>query len=68
LAVYYSSARNSLNVPVIYTQSKFVRKIPQSYPGHVNYRQERTVFITPDEALVESLLNTAKSSVPVEEV
>jgi predicted ribosome quality control (RQC) complex YloA/Tae2 family protein len=55
LAVYYSSARESLNVPVIYTQAKFVRKIPGSYPGHVNYRQEQTVFISPDSALVESL-------------
>ncbi|HEY9686688.1 MAG TPA: NFACT family protein [Coleofasciculaceae cyanobacterium] len=56
LAVYYSSARESLNVPVTYTQAKFVRKIPGSYPGHVNYRQEQTVFITPDPVLVESLM------------
>lgn len=59
LAAYYSSARNSLNVPVIYTQSKHVRKIPQSYPGHVNYKQEKTVFITPDPKLLESLLQRA---------
>lgn len=57
LAVYYSSARESLNVPVVYTQCKFVRKIPQSYPGHVNYRQEKTVFITPEPALIERLLS-----------
>lgn len=57
LAVYYSSARESLNVPVVYTQCKFVRKIPQSYPGHVNYRQEKTVFITPEPALIERLLD-----------
>ena len=55
LAVWYSSARESLNVPVIYTQIKFVRKIPQSYPGHVNYRQEKTVFITPDPVLLAQL-------------
>jgi predicted ribosome quality control (RQC) complex YloA/Tae2 family protein len=59
LAVHYSTARNSLNVPVVYTQSKFVRKIPQSYPGHVNYRQERTVFITPDEKILRPLLHTS---------
>jgi predicted ribosome quality control (RQC) complex YloA/Tae2 family protein len=58
LAAYYSSARNSLNVPVIYTQCKHVRKIPQSYPGHVNYRQEQTVFITPDLALIEKLISS----------
>jgi predicted ribosome quality control (RQC) complex YloA/Tae2 family protein len=64
LAVYYSAARQSLNVPVIYTQSKFVRKIPQSYPGHVNYRQERTVFITPDESVLTQLLETVKTPEP----
>ncbi|WP_373531595.1 NFACT family protein [Vampirovibrio sp.] len=56
LAVYYSSARSSLNVPVVYTQCKHVRKIPQSYPGHVNYREEQTVFISPDAALIEKLM------------
>jgi len=60
LAVHFSSARNSLNVPVIYTQSKFVRKIPHSYPGHVNYRQEQTVFITPEAEVVDRLLQTAR--------
>lgn len=62
LAAYYSSARNSVNVPVVYTQSKHVRKIPQSYPGHVNYKQEKTVFITPDQRLLESLLQRASDS------
>jgi predicted ribosome quality control (RQC) complex YloA/Tae2 family protein len=57
LAAYYSSARSSLNVPVVYTQCKHVRKIPQSYPGHVNYRQEQTVFISPDPALIEKLIS-----------
>lgn len=61
LAVHYSSARSSLNVPVVYTQSKFVRKIPHSYPGHVNYRQEQTVFITPDDAVLAPVLRTAKT-------
>jgi predicted ribosome quality control (RQC) complex YloA/Tae2 family protein len=59
LAVWYSSASQSLNVPVVYTQAKFVRKIPNSYPGHVNYRQEQTVFITPEPALVQELLNAS---------
>jgi predicted ribosome quality control (RQC) complex YloA/Tae2 family protein len=61
LAAYYSSARNSVNIPVVYTQSKYVRKIPQSYPGHVNYRQEKTVFITPDETLLQQLLSTVSN-------
>ncbi len=62
LAAYYSSARNSVNIPVIYTQSKHVRKIPQSYPGHVNYKQEKTVFITPDPQLLETLLESAAAT------
>jgi predicted ribosome quality control (RQC) complex YloA/Tae2 family protein len=61
LAVYYSSARDSLNVPVIYTQAKFVRKIPGSYPGHVNYRQEQTVFITPDRSLLNKMRGVTSS-------
>lgn len=56
LAAYYSSARHSVNIPVIYTPCKFVRKIPHSYPGHVNYRHEKTIFITPDPALLATLL------------
>ncbi|HEY9746318.1 MAG TPA: NFACT family protein [Oculatellaceae cyanobacterium] len=62
LAVWYSSARDSLNVPVIYTQCKYIRKIPHSYPGHVNYRGEQTVFITPDPALVERLIHPPAES------
>ncbi|WP_303674290.1 Rqc2 family fibronectin-binding protein [Vampirovibrio chlorellavorus] len=56
LAVYYSSARHSLNVPVIYTACKYVRKIPQSYPGHVNYRQEQTLFVSPQQTVIDRLL------------
>lgn len=52
LAVYYSSARESKNVPVIYTPLKFVRHIPGSYPGHVTYKQEKTVFVTLDEMVI----------------
>lgn len=48
LAAYYSAARQGLNVPVVYTEIRYVRKIPHSYPGHVNYRQEKSLFITPN--------------------
>ncbi len=56
LAAYYSSARHSLNVPVLYTACKHVRKIPQSYPGHVNYKNEQTLFVSPEPAVIERLL------------
>ncbi len=57
LAVYFSSARLDKNVPVIYTPVRYIKKIPDSYPGHVNYREEKTVFITPDPALIARFLN-----------
>jgi predicted ribosome quality control (RQC) complex YloA/Tae2 family protein len=47
LAAYYSAARHSVNVPVIYAPIRYVRKIPHSYPGHVTYREEKTIFVTP---------------------
>ena len=61
LAVYYSSARASKNVPVIYTQAKHVRKIPDSWPGHVTYKQEQAVFITVDIGLIEHLSESSQA-------
>jgi predicted ribosome quality control (RQC) complex YloA/Tae2 family protein len=46
LAVYYSSARHGKNVPVIYTPIRHVRKIPGSYPGHVQDTHEQGLFVT----------------------
>ena len=47
LTAYYSGARESAKVPVIYTLGKFVRPIPQSYPGHVSHTHETSVLIPP---------------------
>lgn len=55
LAAWYSAARDSVNVPVIHTEARYVRKIPGSYPGHVNYRHEKTVFVTPDPVRIKNL-------------
>jgi predicted ribosome quality control (RQC) complex YloA/Tae2 family protein len=49
LAAYYSGARESAKVPVIYTLGKFVRPIPQSYPGHVSHSHETSVLIPPQK-------------------
>jgi predicted ribosome quality control (RQC) complex YloA/Tae2 family protein len=49
LAAYYSGARESAKVPVVYTLGKFVRAIPQSYPGHVSHSHETSVFIAPQK-------------------
>jgi predicted ribosome quality control (RQC) complex YloA/Tae2 family protein len=64
LSAYYSVARQSLNVPVIYTQCRYVKKIPHSYPGHVTYRQEKTLFISPNPTQVEALLSGRLSPEP----
>lgn len=45
LAKLYSKAKNSSKVCVIYTQRKFVRKIPKSKYGLVNYREEKEIVL-----------------------
>ncbi|MCB5284928.1 MAG: NFACT RNA binding domain-containing protein [Candidatus Cloacimonetes bacterium] len=47
LAAWYSKARFSLNVPVDYTQVRFVRKPRKSPPGFVTYTEHKTVFADP---------------------
>lgn len=64
LAVYYSAARDGNHVPVLYTEAKYVRKIPDSYPGHVTYKQEKTVFITVQEDLIDRLLHPVQPEIP----
>jgi predicted ribosome quality control (RQC) complex YloA/Tae2 family protein len=47
LAAWFSKARNSSNVPVDYTQIRFVRKPRKSAPGLVTYTNQKTVFVEP---------------------
>lgn len=55
LAAYYSQARNGANVPVDWVPVKRVKKIPGQKPGMVRYEGQRTLWVTPDPALVEAL-------------
>ncbi|MBX5466345.1 MAG: NFACT family protein [Firmicutes bacterium] len=55
LAAFFSPAAHSSLVPVDYTQRKFVRKRPHAEPGEVLYRQEKTLFITPDRDRLKRL-------------
>lgn len=55
LAAYYSQARTSSNVPVDYTLIKHVKKPNGSKLGFVNYFEQQTLFVTPDEQLVRKL-------------
>lgn len=49
LAAWYSKARFSANVPVDYTQIRFVRKPRKSAPGFVTYTKHNSVFATPKD-------------------
>ncbi|WP_139489831.1 Rqc2 family fibronectin-binding protein [Brevibacillus dissolubilis] len=55
LAAYFSKARSSGQVPVDYTLVKHVKKPNGSKPGFVIYDNQRTLYITPDESLIERL-------------
>lgn len=55
LAAWYSQANESANVPVDYTQVRHVKKPAGARPGMVIYDPYRTMFVTPDEALVKAL-------------
>jgi predicted ribosome quality control (RQC) complex YloA/Tae2 family protein len=47
LAAWYSQAKFSVNVPVDYTQIRYVRKPKGSAPGFVTYTNYKTIFATP---------------------
>ncbi|MCR5808417.1 MAG: NFACT family protein [Clostridiales bacterium] len=56
LAAYYSKARGSANVPVDYTQIKYVKKPSGAKPGMVIYTHQHTAYVTPDIEYVKSLM------------
>lgn len=47
IAAYYSKAKHSSLVPVIYTQRKYVRKPRGAKPGQVVCEREKTVVVRP---------------------
>ncbi|HSG47781.1 MAG TPA: NFACT RNA binding domain-containing protein [Longimicrobiales bacterium] len=55
LAALHSRARTSGSVPVDWTRRKHVRKPRKAPPGAVLPEQVKTVFVAPDEALLERL-------------
>lgn len=56
LAAYYSKARHSSSVEVMYTKVANVKKIPQAPKGMVSVSTYQSIFIDPDEAKVQALL------------
>ncbi|CAD2076974.1 NFACT family protein [Phocicoccus pinnipedialis] len=55
IAAYFSKGKQSESVPVDYTLIKHVKNIPGTKPGFVTYKNQSTVFVTPDEAAVKKL-------------
>jgi predicted ribosome quality control (RQC) complex YloA/Tae2 family protein len=47
LAAYFSKAKKSKNVPVDYTQIRYVRKPKGSPPGFVIYDKQKTLYVDP---------------------
>ncbi|MFC5471905.1 NFACT family protein [Cohnella suwonensis] len=60
LAAYYSKAKASSSVPVDYTRIRNVRKPSGAKPGFVIYEGQKTLYVTPDEAFVQSLPSVIK--------
>lgn len=55
IAAYYSKGRGSSQVPVDCVVAKFVKKPAGAKPGMVIFTNNKTVYITPNEELVEKL-------------
>ena len=55
LAAFHSKGRSGSQVPVDYTAVKFVKKPAGAKPGMVIFTNNKTLFVSPEEQLVESL-------------
>ncbi|MGN0684093.1 MAG: NFACT family protein [Oscillospiraceae bacterium] len=55
LAAYHSKGRSGSGVPVDYTAVKFVKKPAGAKPGMVIFTNNKTLFVTPSEELVNTL-------------
>ena len=57
LAAYFSRAQQSASVPVDYTHVRHVKKPRGAKPGFVIYDEQKTLYVTPKQELVERLSN-----------
>ncbi|EAX48621.1 protein of unknown function DUF814 [Thermosinus carboxydivorans Nor1] len=57
VAAYFSKGRQSSNVPVDFTRRRHVKKPAGAKPGFVIYEHQKTLYVTPDENLVTSLID-----------
>lgn len=62
LAAYFSQARDSSQVPVVYTRRKYVKKPRGGKPGMVIYEQEKTLYVHPEAEAIEALMGGAPTA------
>lgn len=55
IAAYYSKSRHSAQVPVDYVPVKKLKKPKGSKPGFVTFTGQKTLFVTPNETLIDHL-------------
>lgn len=55
LAAYFSQARESSKVPVIYTQRRHLKKPTGAKPGFVLYEREKTLYVTPEPGAIAQI-------------
>lgn len=53
IAAYYSKGRYSSSVPVSYCMVKDLKKIPGAKPGMVQLTSYKTIYIDPDESILQ---------------
>ncbi|MGP1584886.1 MAG: Rqc2 family fibronectin-binding protein [Schwartzia sp. (in: firmicutes)] len=56
LAAHFSQGADSSNVPVDYTQCRFVKKPSGAKPGFVIFTNQKTLYVTPDKQKITTLL------------
>ena len=59
LAAWFSKARESANVPVDYTERRYVKKPAGAKPGFVIYEKQKTLRVTPDASRIDALLHNS---------
>lgn len=55
IAAYYSKSRHSAQVPVDYVLVKKLKKPRGSKPGFVTFTGQKTLYVTPEESLINQL-------------
>jgi len=55
LASYFSKLRGSSSVPVDYVEVRYIKKVPGKINSFVTYKNNKTIYIDPDEDFILSL-------------